>query len=333
VSTAVIEITSHGIELRRVAGLPIALGIMTNLVPDEHLDFHRTPDHYLRTKARFLDMLSERAPVVINRDDLRVRAMVEESLARGPRPVIGVTCGNDLGAAAAVVGLRTDAAGSAFALEIRVPLPRLDGGTLEPCAVPLVLPVLGVHQVANAALAATAALVAGASPVGATEAVAEMAPIRRRMEIVRHAGPMVLDDTVGNPRTLAAVFDSIRAIRHGGLRVVFGIRGSRGADINRRLALALGELLCAHGRNRPVKLVITSSEDAAGIRDRVRAEERDAVLGALREVGVEFVHEPVLGLAVRRALDGWAENDLVLLLGAQGMDGAAEQVRAVFDGR
>ncbi len=333
VATAVIEVTSHGIALGRVAGLPIALGVITNLVPDEHLDFHQTPDHYLRTKARFLDMLSAGAPVVINQDDARVRTMVEESVARGGRPVVGVTCGDDPGAAAAVAGLRTDAAGSAFALEIRAPLPRLDGGVVAPCVVPLVLPVFGVHQVANAALAATAALVAGASPVGATEAVAEIAPIRRRMEIVRHAGPIILDDTVGNPRTLAAVFDSILAIRHGGLRIVFGIRGSRGRDINRRLALALADLVRARAAGRPVRLVVTSSEDSAGSRDRVRADERRVVLEALGEADVEFVYEPELEPAVRRALDGYAEDDLVLLLGAQGMDGAADWARAVLDGR
>ncbi len=282
VSTAVIEVTSHGIALRRVAGLPLALGVVTNLVPDEHLDFHRTTEHYLKTKARFLDMLTDGAPVVINQDDARVVAMVEESLARRSRPVVRVTCGDDPAASTAVAGLRSDASGSAFALELRAPLPRLDGGMLEACGVPLVLPVFGVHQVANAALAATAALVAGGSPVGVTEAVAEMAPIRRRMEIVRDAGPVVLDDTVGNPRTLAAVFDSIGAIRHRGLRIVFGIRGSRGPDINRRLALALAELVQARSAAGPVTLVITSSDDSAGPRDRVRPEEREAVLDALR---------------------------------------------------
>jgi UDP-N-acetylmuramoyl-L-alanyl-D-glutamate--2,6-diaminopimelate ligase len=216
-------------------------------------------------------------------------------------------------------------------LEIRVSLPRLDGGIVEPRAVPLVLPVFGVHQVQNAALAATAAIVAGASPVGVTEAVAELAPIRRRMEIVRHGGPVILDDTVGNPRTLAAVFDSIRAIRHTCLRIVFGIRGSRGEDINRRLAAALATRVRAEAQSRPVRLVITASDDAAGPRDRVRPEERDAVLGVLREGSVEFAYEAGLGAAVRRALDGSAADDLVLLLGAQGMDRAADQARAFLD--
>ncbi len=317
VATAALEVTSHGIALRRVAGLTFALGVVTNLVPDEHLDFHRTPDHYLRTKARFLDMLQDGAPVVINQDDARVRAMVQAAVKRRPRAVVGVTCGDDGDAAAAVSGLRSDAAGSAFALEIRCPVPRLDGGVLEPCAVPMVLPVFGVHQVANAALAAAAALIAGASPMGVTEAVAEIGPIRRRMEIVRSASPVVLDDTVGNPRTLAAVFDSIRAIPYGGLRVVFGIRGSRGPDINRRLASSLAALVRAEVARHPVRLVITASDGAAGARDRVRPEERDAVVDTLRKEAVEFAYEPALGGAVRRALDGVAADELVLLLGAQ----------------
>ena len=36
-------------------------------VPDEHLDFHGTAEHYLRTKARFFDMLEPGAPLVVNR--------------------------------------------------------------------------------------------------------------------------------------------------------------------------------------------------------------------------------------------------------------------------
>ncbi len=332
VSTAALEVTSHGIALRRVAGLSLALGVVTNLVPDEHLDFHRTADHYLRTKARFLDMLAEGAPVVLNQDDDRVRAMVDRSVARRHRPVIGVTC-EGRPAAAAVGGLRSDAAGSAFALEIRAPLPRLDGGTVKPCTVPLVLPVFGAHQVENAALAAVAALVAGASPIGITEAVAEMAPIRRRMEIVRHADPVILDDTVGNPRSLAAVFASIRTISYGALRIVFGIRGSRGTAINRRLAAELAALVRSASRERAIHLVVTGSEDTAGPRDRVRPDEREAVLEALKAQAVDFTYEAGLGSAVRRVLHRCHSSDLVLLLGAQGMDRAAEQARQFLDSR
>jgi UDP-N-acetylmuramoyl-L-alanyl-D-glutamate--2,6-diaminopimelate ligase len=328
VVTAVLEVTSHGIALRRVAGLTFALGAMTNLVPDEHLDFHGTTAHYLRTKARFFGMLEEGAPLVVNHDDHRVRSMVGESGVADRRPVVSVSAAGDPEATVSVSGLRSDAAGSAFALNIRSPLPRLGGGTVYPGAVPLVLPVLGAHQVANAALAAVVALLAGGTPTGVTESVAELAPMRRRMEIVRHASPMVLDDTVGNPRALEAVFAGIRAIPCAMIRIAFGIRGARGSGINRRLAVTLARTLKDAGT--PARLVVTASEDVAGARDRVRPEERDAVLGVLREEGLEFSYEANLANALRVVLEGSSDGDLVLLLGAQGMDAAAGLVQSML---
>ena len=330
VTTAVLEVTSHGIALRRVAGLTFALGALTNLVPDEHLDFHGTAGHYLRTKARFFDMLQEGAPLVVNHDDPQVRSLVADAGVERRRPVVSVSADGDPEAAVSVTGLRSDATGSAFALEIRRPLPLVGGGVLPPGAMPLVLPVLGAHQVANAALAAVVTLLAGGTPTGITESVAELAPIRRRLEIVRHAAPMVLDDTVGNPRGLDAVFRSIRTIPHDALRIAFGIRGSRGPVINRRLAVTLARAVGA--TPQPVRLVVTSSEDAAGARDRVRPEERDTVLAVLREAGVAFSYEAKLTDAVRAALAESAGGDLVLLLGAQGMDAAAGMVRSLLDG-
>jgi UDP-N-acetylmuramoyl-L-alanyl-D-glutamate--2,6-diaminopimelate ligase len=330
VTTTVMEVTSHGLALKRVAGLTFAVGGLTNLVPDEHLDFHGTPEHYLRTKARFFDMLQPGAPLVVNGDDAHVRELVERAGVSRVRPVIGVSTDGEPEADVAVSGLRCDAAGSVFALEIRRPLPCVDGGELSPGAIPLVLPVLGVHQVANAALAATVALIAGGVASGVTESVAEQAPIRRRMEVVRQSAPTILDDTVGNPRAVDAVFATIRTIPHRELRIAFGIRGSRGAAINRRLAGALARAVRLAAR--PVRLVVTASEDAAGARDRVRDEEREVVLAVLREERVAFSYEPTMATAVRRTLEDSGGGDLVLLLGAQGMDGAAAVAREVLGG-
>jgi UDP-N-acetylmuramoyl-L-alanyl-D-glutamate--2,6-diaminopimelate ligase len=327
VALAAMEVTSHALALGRVEGLSFALGVFTNLVLDEHLDFHRTPEDYLRTKLRFLQHLEPRAPLVYNRDDRRVTAAVEQDADRRPRPLVGVSLTGEAGASVVLRGIRSDAAGSAFALEVLRALPRLDGGEVAPQQLPLVLPVFGFQQVANAALAATTALIAGASPLGITEAVAETAPIHRRMELVRHAAPGILDDTSGNPRTLRAVFESIRAIPHRGLRIAFGIRGARGAEINRNLAGTLAALVGAKAEVMPVRVVVTASEDTAGPRDRVTAEERATVERVLTEAGVAYRFEPTLAAAVREALDGWGPDDLVLLLGAQGMDQASRLAR------
>ena len=65
VAWAVMEVSSHGILLDRVRGLELALGVFTNLVADEHLEFHPTPEHYVETKLRFLGLLTSRWPDVL----------------------------------------------------------------------------------------------------------------------------------------------------------------------------------------------------------------------------------------------------------------------------
>jgi UDP-N-acetylmuramoyl-L-alanyl-D-glutamate--2,6-diaminopimelate ligase len=324
VRTVAMEVTSHALAQGRVTGLVLQAGVMTNLVPDEHLDFHGTPEHYLRTKARFFDLLADGAPVVANIDDPLVRDMVAEAVARRPRPVVWVTTEDGADAAVCACDQEWDLRGSRFTLDVRQPLPRVDGGEVAPVRVPLTLPVFGVQQIENAALAATAALLAGASPDGLARAVASVAQVRRRMQVLRERAPIVVDDTSGHPETLRAVFASVRALPHRALRVVFGIRGMRGVEINRRLAESLGGLVRQHGERVPVTLVVTASEDAADARNRVSAEERAEFLGHLGEVPHTF--EPTLAAAVPRLLAGVAPDDLVLVLGAQGMDRAGEMV-------
>jgi UDP-N-acetylmuramoyl-L-alanyl-D-glutamate--2,6-diaminopimelate ligase len=323
VRTAVVEVSSHGILLERVGGLTFALGLFTNLVGDEHLEFHPTPEHYLRTKARFLDMLEPDAPLVVNGDDERVR---ETTRRLAPARVVRVSASGAADAEVVVAAARVSARGSELVVRVVRELPGLVG-PVAPCEIPLVLPVLGVQQVENTALAVAAALIVGATPAAVAAAVATVPPIRRRMEVVRAARPLVIDDTSGNPRTLRAVFDTVRPIPRSGLRVVFGIRGARGLAINERLASTLGALV----RETPARLVVTASEDAAGPRDRVTAEERDGFLRALGSAGAPFTYEPTAAAAVAAALDGVAPDEVVLLLGAQGMDRSAEIARRLLD--
>jgi len=76
VTHAVIEATSHGLELRRVYGCAFDVGVVTNIT-SEHLDFHKTLDGYRRAKARLFEMLDTGRdkgfglhPVaILNRDD------------------------------------------------------------------------------------------------------------------------------------------------------------------------------------------------------------------------------------------------------------------------
>jgi UDP-N-acetylmuramoyl-L-alanyl-D-glutamate--2,6-diaminopimelate ligase len=182
--------------------------------------------------------------------------------------------------------------------------------------------------VGNAALAATAALLAGVPAADVATGMASTAPIRRRMEVVHAGAPLVIDDTVGNPRSIDAVRQTIAELPHRALRIAYAVRGTRGPTINEHNAAALAALALAEG----ARLVVTTSEDAADERNRTTPEERDATLRVLRERGVPFDFQPRLADAVRDALDGVEGDDLVLLLGAQGMDAGAAMVREALGG-
>ena len=317
---AVMEVTSHSIRLRRVRGLEFAAGALTNIVPDEHLEFHPTPEHYIRTKMQFFDMLAPGAPLIVNVDD-EVGRRVTRDIGR---PVIDVSSNGSNGAHVSAVLDGMDGDGSRFTLTVRRPLPMANGGEVAPITLPLRIPLLGGQQVANAAIAATLALVVGASPETISHGFATTAPIRRRMQIVRPANPMVIDDTVGNPQSIRAVIDAARTLAPRRLRVVYALRGSRGPVINARNVKTLTEAL---GDD---VLVVTEADESAGPRDRVKPEEREAACEALKASGREVLWEARLDAAIERVLDGAGEGDLVLLLGAQGMDGGAEIVRRLL---
>jgi len=61
----VLEVTSHAIDQNRITGIPIKVGVLTN-VTNEHLDYHKTYDNYLKTKVK---LLRKAKICVVNSDD------------------------------------------------------------------------------------------------------------------------------------------------------------------------------------------------------------------------------------------------------------------------
>lgn len=59
------EVSSHAIVQNRIDGLDFALKILTNITQD-HLDFHKTIDEYVKVKSRFFD---DESLKLINKDE------------------------------------------------------------------------------------------------------------------------------------------------------------------------------------------------------------------------------------------------------------------------
>jgi UDP-N-acetylmuramoyl-L-alanyl-D-glutamate--2,6-diaminopimelate ligase len=312
------EVTSHALDQERVHGLEYQLGIFTNLLPLEHQEYHGSFENYVAVKVRFLDHLQPGAPLVYNADDPAVQGVVED------RGLKGISCGSAEWARVRLKEATATPAGTRLTLSIAKPLPTLDGATVPPLELPLSVRLLGRSNVNNVALAATAALLLGTRPEAIQRAVALLPPARRRTEVLHDGDFTILDDTVGHPESVTALFEAVAALAPRRLHIAVAVRGMRGAEINARMAETLA--IWAE-RVPPATLVVTRSEEAADERNQVSDEEYAAFTEALASGGVDFESCDRLDTAVRRVLDRAGAGDLVLLLGAQGMDAAADIVR------
>lgn len=312
------EVTSHALGQRRVHGLRFDLAVFTNLVLLEHVDYHGSFRGYVDAKARLFDHLSPGAPVIYPAGDRVVRALV-----RG-RDVTPVACGVG-GCVTARVDRPTLApSGTRLRLAVRRPIPRRGGGWVEPAVLPIHLRLFGRSNLNNATLAAVAALALGAEPESVRRALAALPPPRRRMEIIHRGEFTILDDTVGHPDSISVLFDAVRRLRYRSLHLVYGVRGRRGVEINRRGAETLGIWARVV---RPRSVIVTSSEERVDERNRPEADETEAVLEVLEASGLRYEYRARLDDAVETALGRAGRGDIVIFMGAQGMDASQEIAR------
>ncbi len=75
------EVSSHGIDQNRIAGLDFAGAVFTNLTRD-HLDYHGDFTRYRDTKKKFFDRLSPNAFALVNKDDKNGLFMLQNTRAK-----------------------------------------------------------------------------------------------------------------------------------------------------------------------------------------------------------------------------------------------------------
>ncbi len=197
------EVSSHALAQARVDTVRFDVAVFTNLSHD-HLDFHGSMEAYFDAKALLFEPERARAAVV-DADDPWGRRLLERTSV----PAVAVT-------RAAIRAVALDVGRSRFTWR----------------GEQVTVPLTGLVNVANAQLAAEAAVVLGVAPRVVAEGLSAAGPVPGRMQVVDTAdlGFTVLVDYAHTPTALEAVLTEARRVARGGggrTVVVFGCGGDR----------------------------------------------------------------------------------------------------------
>ena len=282
---AVMEVTSHAIQLNRVYGIEFEVGVFTNLTQD-HLDFHASMEEYAKTKARLFKSCRHAA---INLDDEYAQVMIENS----DRPVFtyAVNDGNaDL--VAKNVSLQSD----------RVDFSALTIGSLN--RVKLGIP--GMFSVYNALSVISTALLMGFDIERIITALQTCKGVKGRAEVVPIGRDFtVLIDYAHTPDALENIIKASRVSVRGRLVTLFGCGGDRDRKkrpVMGRIAAELSDFV-----------IVTS--------DNPRTEKPGAIIDEILS-GMEGTTTPYKVVENRREAIYWAlenaQKDDVLILAGKG---------------
>ncbi len=208
---AVMEVSSHALDLGRVERVRFTAVVFTNFTQD-HLDYHLNMEHYLQAKQKLFRMLPGDGSglAVINADDPHARAFQEVSRGR----VLTYAIDNPAQVKASKVDISIK--GTRFVVEY-------DGGTLN-----MAMKLIGRFSVYNALAAITFALGQGIKPQIIKKGLERVTGVAGRFEQV-DAGQnfTVVVDYAHTPDGLENILRTAREIAENRLITVFGCGGDR----------------------------------------------------------------------------------------------------------
>ncbi len=304
---AVVETTSHGLALDRVAGIAYDVAILTNLT-HEHLELHGTYEAYRAAKLSLFERLAARDPApgsktigwpragVVNADDPSAALFEAVTLEAGARCL---TYGTDPRADVRATRIEEDSRRLRVAYEAPSGAARLE------------LQLAGRFNAHNALAVVALGEVLGLEPAAVRAGLEGVSGVPGRMERIDAGQPFgVIVDYAHSPASLGTVLDllvPIAAARGGGVVVVFGSAGER--DVAKRPMM--GRIAAERSR-----LVVVTDEDPRG-------EDREAILddiargaeatGRRRERDLLVI--PDRRTAIEAAFERARPGDVVLLAG------------------
>ncbi len=214
VDSAVMEVSSHALDLGRVHGCDFDIAVFTNLSQD-HLDFHKDMDDYLRAKSLLFSQLGNgynQKPkyAVINRDDENCDFLIKSTAQEV------ITYGLESQADIVAKDLHLTAHGTTFTLST-------PGGDIS-----IESPLIGEFSVYNMLAAASTAWLSGISLSTIKKSLEQTKGVRGRFEPVLAGQDFgVIVDYAHTPDSLENVLQTVQSFVEKRIFVVIGCGGDR----------------------------------------------------------------------------------------------------------
>ncbi len=305
---AVLEVSSHALELHRADQINAQVAVFTGL-SDDHLDFHQTREQYLAAKLKLFQSLDHHQSVMP-----APTSVIPAQAGNSPRPIAVVsaedewretivsahhqattivTATPDTKAEVSIIPSSLDATGS----DVRVVTP---AGALAAR-----LPLPGDYNLGNAALAAGAAWSLGVGPIAIQAALNNLRPVPGRMESI-DAGQSftVIVDAAATGPALDLALQTLKPHTVGRLILVFGVAGER--DPVRKSSMA--------------RAAVTYADHTVITNENPRSEDPVEMVEEIAQHlvaagGQSFDKEPDRRQAIERAISLAQSGDLVLIAG------------------
>jgi UDP-N-acetylmuramoyl-L-alanyl-D-glutamate--2,6-diaminopimelate ligase len=278
------EVSSHAIDQKRIAGLHYRGGIFTNLTHD-HLDYHKTFKNYLAAKKKFFDELPSEAFALINTDDKNSRVMVQNCKAR-----------------VQTYGLKQTADFKGRILERT-----FEGTEVKIGPEDVWVPFIGDFNISNLLAVYAAAVLIGLNQQEVLKIISRLQPVPGRFETLRSVkGKVAIVDYAHTPDALLNVLKTIQQLRKSNSRIITVVGAGGDRDKTKRPEMA------AIGAEISDRLILTS--------DNPRSENPEEIIqdmkkGIPAEKGNRVISIVNRKEAIRTACLMAEADDIILIAG------------------
>lgn len=303
---AVVESTSHGLAMERLAEVAFDVAVLTN-VTHEHLDLHGTIEAYVAAKRSLFDRLapSERNPdkgwpksAVINTRDSHAADFIDAARRAGARIL---TYSADAGVDAHVQAVAIDVDQTGFSMRVRTPRWEDD----------VRIHLAGAYNADNVLAAVGVGEALELDPAQMRTGIESVRAVRGRMERIDAGQEFeVFVDFAHTAAALAVVVDGLRPIaaaRGGGVIAVFGSSGERDVQKRPMMGRVAGERC---------RIAILTNEEPRGEDEMSILEE---IARGAEEAGMKRDRDLFLitdrRAAIRKAFELARPGDIVVLAG------------------